>query len=196
VSRSGFRSSRCYAFDKVALADIRKQAQASRLQPLRLAMGPILCLRLEEILGPSVPPKAPKITKPKPEPKPPRTLTRIPMIENSIKLGLDLLELRTQISHNTRFAHAVRRQFDVDAKMAAEAMRVARLYGDRPAIFTKLAWVALVALSSPSMPDAVRAGVEARIIAGERIGASEIRRARGRLNTGRPRRASPDKIAA
>jgi hypothetical protein len=174
------------AFDKIKLADIRKTAQASRLQPLRLAISTILCLRLEEILGPSALPKPPKITKPKPEPKPPGTLMRIPMIETNIKLGMDLLELRTNIPHNASFGHAIRRQFDVDAKTAAEAMKVARLYGGRPAIFTRLSWVALVALSSPTLSDAVRAGLEARIIAGEKIGAPEIRRARGPQRSGRP----------
>ena len=64
---------------------------------------------------------------------------------------------------------------------------MARLYGGRPAIFTRLRWVALVALSSPTLSDAVRAGLEARIIAGEKIGAPEIRRARGGpLRSGRP----------
>jgi hypothetical protein len=36
-------------------------------------------------------------------------------------------------------------------------------------------------LAAPTVTDAVRAGLEARIVAGEKIGAPEIRRARGGL---------------
>jgi hypothetical protein len=38
----------------------------------------------------------------------------------------------------------------------------------------------------PSLPAAARLRIESRIIAGERVGAPEIRKARGALKTGRP----------
>jgi hypothetical protein len=129
------------AFDKIDLAEVRKTAKASRLRPLKPAIAAILCLKLEEILGPSVLPRTPKAKREKPEPK------RIRMNESHIALGTNLLELRNEISHSTSFGHAVRRQFDIDAKMASEAMAVARLYSDRPEIFTKLSWNALVTLA-------------------------------------------------
>jgi hypothetical protein len=66
-------------------------------------------------------------------------------------------------------------------------MKVARRYGERPEISNKLSWNALAALSSPTRSDDVRAALEARILAGEKIGAPEIRRARGGpLRSGRP----------
>ena len=99
-----------------------------------------------------------------------------------------------------RFAHAVRRQFDADPKMCAQAMAVSRAYAQRPEVYTRLSWNALVALSSPTLPDALRARLEARILAGERIGAPEIWRVRGRLKNGRPRRPAnqlpADRMAA
>jgi hypothetical protein len=55
-------------------------------------------------------------------------------------------------------------------------MAVAKFYGDPPDIFTKLSWN------------------EARIFAGEKVGVPQIRQARGRLKTGRPRQT--DQFAA
>ena len=73
---------------------------------------------------------------------------------------------------------------------AVECARVAKAYGERPEIFRRLSWNALVLLSSPTMPPAVRRDLEARILAGEAIGGPDIVRARGKLKTGRPRRPS------
>ena len=67
---------------------------------------------------------------------------------------------------------------------------MARAYGTRPEIFTRLSWNALVLLSSPTMPAPVRQDLEARILAGQSIGAPDIVRARGTLKPGRPRRPS------
>lgn len=65
-------------------------------------------------------------------------------------------------------------------------MQVARAYGTRPEIFRRVSWVLLRTLASPSLPAAARLRIESRIIAGERVGAPEIRKARGALKTGRP----------
>jgi hypothetical protein len=69
-------------------------------------------------------------------------------------------------------------------------MKVARAYGDRPEVFTRVSWNALLLLSSPTMPPAVREGLEARILAGEPISGPDIVHAReGRFTkTGRPKR--------
>jgi hypothetical protein len=141
--------------------------------------------RPEKILGASKLPKQPKPPRIKREPKPPRALTRVPGLEKNVATGMKLLALRATIKRNCAFGRAVRRQFDIDAQDAAEMMKVARAYGSRPEIFTRLSWIALVTLSSPALPAAAREALESRIRAGESIGAPEIRAARG---PGRPRR--------
>jgi hypothetical protein len=103
---------------------------------------------------------------------------------------MELIALRATIKSNCAFGRQVRRRFDIDGQHACETMKVARAYGTRPEIFTRLSWNALVMLASPSMPAAVRQDLEARILAGEPIGAPQIRRARGKLRSGRPRRPS------
>jgi hypothetical protein len=52
--------------------------------------------------------------------------------------------------------------------------RVARAYGDRRDITSRLNWKALVALATASEP--VRLEFEERIVRGERIGAADIER--------------------
>jgi hypothetical protein len=86
--------------------------------------------------------------------------------------------LRAQVKSNRAFGRAVRAQFDIDAQHAVECAAAARAYGTRPEIFGKLSWDALVVLSSSTMPALVRQALEARILAGERIGGPQIRRAR------------------
>jgi hypothetical protein len=60
-------------------------------------------------------------------------------------------------------------------------------------------WLALVELSSPKMSPTVRQVFEAKVIAGEHVSAPQIRRARGRLKSGSPRRRpahQPARMAA
>ncbi len=106
-------------------------------------------------------------------------------VEKNIALGLQLLALRSAIKSNYAFGRAVRRQFDIDGQHACEVMKVARVYGARPEISTRLSWNALVHLASPRLPAAARDALEHRIIAGERIGAPEIRAARGMVKAGK-----------
>jgi hypothetical protein len=96
----------------------------------------------------------------KPEPKPPRSLARVPGVEKNIRLGLDLLALRATIKSNYAFGRAVRRQFDIDGQHCCEIMMVARVYGARPEIFTRLSWNALLDLASLALPAATRAALE------------------------------------
>jgi hypothetical protein len=124
----------------------------------------------------------------KPAPKPPRALTRVAGVEKYVRLGLDLLELRSAIKSNGAFGHAVRHRFNVDGQHACEVMKVARTYGGRPEIFTRLSWNALLHLASPTLPAAARASLESRILAGERVGAPEIRASRDALRPGSKRR--------
>ncbi len=171
-------------FDQIKLAQIREKAKATGVQPLRDAIVTLVYLKLEEMLGPSVLPKPPKPAKVKREP---RSLT--PKIEQKIALGMQLLELRSKATQNKKFGSLRRKHFDVDTQQAVHLMRVARAYGGRPEIYRRLSWKALRDLSSPTMPALVRQDLEARILAGQRIGAPQIRRARGQLKPGRPKRA-------
>lgn len=142
----------------------------------------------------------PRKVKPEPkpvEPKPPRSITRIPEIEKSIALGIELLALRAATPSNTRFGE-MRARFGVDQITASEAMKVARAYGTRPEIYRRLSWIALFELSSPKMSPAVRQTIEAQILAGQSVTAPQIRRARGRLRPGSPKRPTdqPARMAA
>jgi hypothetical protein len=106
------------------------------------------------------------------EPKSPRSVTRIPEIEQKIALGMELLALRATAKWN-EFGRLRSKRFDVDTQQAVYLMSVARAFGNRPEIFTRLSWNALVLLSSPTMPAPAREGLEVRILAGERIGAPQ-----------------------
>ncbi|GLR87756.1 hypothetical protein [Bradyrhizobium iriomotense] len=55
---------------------------------------------------------------------------------------------------------------------------MAHVYGGRWEVTSRLSWNALVELSSRSVPEPVRREFERKIIAGRRVGAPEIRRAR------------------
>jgi hypothetical protein len=149
---------------------VRKTAKATGVQPLRDAIMTILCLRLEEILRPSKSQK-PKLVRVKKEPKPPRSITRIPEIEQNIALGVELLALRATTPSKTWFGQRARAQFNVDQLHASKAMRVARLYADRPEIYRAASWVTLVELSSPKMSQSVRQAIEAKILAGQAVSA-------------------------
>jgi hypothetical protein len=93
---------------------------------------------------------------------------------------------------NTQFGRDVCKRFPgVDQITASEAMRVARAHGTRPEIYRRLSWIALFELSSPKMAQSVRQAIEAKILAGQSVSASEIRRARGPLKTGRPKLSQP-----
>jgi hypothetical protein len=119
------------------------------------------------------------------EPKPPAYLARVPGVERNVALGLELLKLRSAIQNNREYGQQLRRQFEIETKLAVDALKVARLYGARPEIFTRLSWNALVHRASPALPAATREALERRIPAGEHIGAPEIRAARGALKAGK-----------
>jgi hypothetical protein len=70
-------------------------------------------------------------------------------------------------------------------------MKAARIYGTRPEIFTRLSWNALLHLASPALPTIAREALEARIIAGEKIGAPEIRAASGARKAGKRQAERP-----
>ena len=183
------------AFDAISLAQVRETAKSTGVAPLRDAIMTLLCVELEKILGPSKLPKAPKPIRIKREPKPPRSVTRIPEIEKNIALGVGLLALRAATPSNSRFGRQARARFDVDHLQTSWAMRVARLYAERPEIYRAASWVTLVELSSPKMSSSVRQALEAKILAGQSVTAPQIRRARGPLKPGSVKRRPVDQPA-
>ena len=183
------------AFDKISLAEVRKAAKATGVQPLRDAIMTLLCVELEKILGPSRLPKPPKPVKVKLPPKPPLALTRIPAIERAISLGKELLALRASIVCNKKFGREVRRRFpDVDHITVSRTIRVTRLYAGRPEVWRAASWRTLIELASPKMAPSMRQALEARILAGETITAPHIRKTRGRFKGGSLKR-KPDQQA-
>jgi hypothetical protein len=79
-------------------------------------LGLALRNRIAEILEVSKPVKA------KAPVKLPRSVTRIPENERNIALGLNLLKLRSAIKNNREYGRQVRRRFDVDTKLAVNAL--------------------------------------------------------------------------
>lgn len=112
------------------------------------------------------------------QPKPPRSLTRIPEIERNIALGVKLLALRAAIPGNAQFGRELRARFDVDHIHASRVIRVARLYATRPEVYRAVSWRTLVELASPKMSEALRQAFEQKVLAGEQLSAPKIRRAR------------------
>ncbi|UPK28396.1 hypothetical protein [Bradyrhizobium sp. 195] len=158
------------AFDSIDLGQIRAQARASRRAvPQRHGVAAGLFRELAYIFA-----SPPKPERPRAEKKLPRSVTRVAENRAKIELGRKLLALRERTPNNRKFGELVRAQFDIDAARASETMRVCRLYGEREEITTKLSWAGLLALSSSALPKQGRLLLEARVAAGERIGAGQI----------------------
>jgi len=134
------------------------------------------------------------------EPKPIASVTRIAIIERRIALGLQLLELKAQTRGSSKlFSRERRKQIpDVDPSLAIEATRAARVYGQRPDIYRRVSWQALVELSSPSLTPRARLRFETAIIGGEDVNGRQVKLARERLPSGRPgpRQRSASRMAA
>jgi hypothetical protein len=176
------------AFDHINLLEVRKTAKAANVQPLRIGVATLIAIELAKVLGPSRPPKAPKPPRVKAVPKPPWSTTRIPVIEANIALGVKLLALRAQIASNRAYGAQVRARFDIDAATAVDCARVAKAFATRPEIYRAVSWITLIELASPKMSPAVRQALEAKILAGQSVTAREIRKARGPLKGGSPKR--------
>jgi hypothetical protein len=101
------------------------------------------------------------------------------IVEQKIELGRELAALRDATPNNRRFGRAVRERFNLhDAQEVGGMMRVARLYGDRPEVFSNASWHALTELASSATSEAQRHKFEARILAGKRVTGAEIIRTR------------------
>jgi hypothetical protein len=91
---------------------------------------------------------------------------------------LQLTDLQSKASDKLEFGR-LRRKLGVEPVSAQEALRVAGVYGRRPEIYR--AWMALVELSSPSLPAEARAELECKIVAGSRFTHTQIRARRPRM---------------
>jgi hypothetical protein len=161
------------AFDRIPLVDILNKLRELDLSPENelqhhYAIG--IERRLWRIFGPDVAP-APKAKAPR---KSARAATRILAVEKKIAFGLQLLDVQSTASSKIELAR-LRRKFGAEPVSAQEALRVARAYGKRPEIYRSLTWLALVELSSPSLPAAARTEFESKIIAGSRFTHTQIR---------------------
>lgn len=167
------------AFDTIDLGELHKRAASFGLtmQPVQATLAALISERLRAILPQENDRKPPR---PKAIGKPPASITRVAGVVRKVELGRQLLGLRKGVPHLAEFVRA-RGKIEPDCQRAGDAMRVARAYGTRPEICANLSWSALLVLASPSMPEQVRLELEDMILAGERIGASEIRRARSRF---------------
>jgi hypothetical protein len=66
-----------------------------------------------------------------------------------------LATLRDATPNNRRFGRLVREQFDLHNSLeVAEMMRIARLYGERPEIYSNVSWHALVELATSATSEA------------------------------------------
>ena len=177
------------AFDSIDLRSLLRQMRDLKCfskSELSTYLATAIRSRLWEIFGPDVVPVAPKA---KPLPKPPLKVTRIPVIEKRIAIGVDLMKLRAQCRRNNDFSALRRKRFpDLDPRLAMEAKSVATRYSARPEIYRRASWQVLCELSSPSLPAKARMRFEARILAGEEITGKEIERARLRRSAGQPAR--------
>lgn len=111
---------------------------------------------------------------PVPSAKIPLSQARIPIIAAKIQLGLELAALRDKTPNNRKFGELVRAKHDLEAQTVSELIRVARVYGDREEITSRLSWGALVALSSSTLAMPIRLELERRVLVGERIGTTQI----------------------
>jgi len=108
------------------------------------------------------------------------------VVERNITLGVDLIAMRNAAGSNREFARMARRTFDIDPARAMLYARVARAYGDRRDITSRVNWKALVALATASEP--VRLEFEERIVRGECIGAADIK---ARMSAPRTNQTAP-----
>jgi hypothetical protein len=181
------------AFDNLPLLEILQTMRSLNLfkeTSLGHYLGIILHNKLAAALNPPQPEpvKQPTSKELRESARQAQAAARVVIVENNIVLGLQLMKLKSETRRNITFGALRRKHFgDVDPQLAMEAARVARAYCQRPDIYRRLGWPALVELSSPSLTAGKRKQLEARILAGEKVTRKEIAAARGQLPNGRPK---------
>jgi hypothetical protein len=162
------------SFDSINLGDIRRTAKQVGILPLRCAIGTMIFTRLQELLGPPV---IPKQKRPQAPPKVEYAYARVPEVQRRVALGSELLALKATAGWR-QFGRQAHAQFGIEPLAIASLTSVARLYANRPEITSRLSWNALTELSSRSLPASIRQDIEARILAGYRVVATDITKAR------------------
>jgi hypothetical protein len=158
------------AFDAIPLLQIVETMRGLEIFREE-SIGTYLAASLESRLAKFLPDTpAPEVTKP--GPKPPRSETRVPENMAKVKLGLELAAIRDKTPNNRKFGELARAKCDLPASIVSDLIRVARRYGEREEITSRLSWAALVVLSGAS-PKA-REAMEDRILAGEAISKAHI----------------------
>jgi hypothetical protein len=176
------------AFDQIGLTQLRAALTGLDLldeREISLLLERAIHRRLAKILDKPEPVKPPKPSKRELREQAAAKLAAKNM--KAIALGRQLLELKAR-TDNREFGRQ-RNQLGVDSTSGSHLMAVARLYAGRPEIFGATRWSTLCALASPSLPEVARKSLERRIVAGERVGPSDVRTARGKLPSGRPKAA-------
>jgi hypothetical protein len=174
------------AFDQIDLVGILEQMRALEFfcqSDVPSALASIVRNKLRRILSPSQPEpvKRPSKEERRAADKQATAAANRRLVEQKIELGRKLAALRDTIPNNQKFGRAVRKQFGFDNPLeVAEMARVARRYGDRPEIFSKVGWRALTELASSVTSEAQRRNFEALILAGVPINGAELIRARRR----------------
>ena len=145
------------AFDHIDLVGLH-----ATLTDLGLAdqLSRVLHIKLEAILGPPTVAPAAKPVKVKAPNKPPASVTRVPVIEKRIQLGLRLIDLRSTAKSNNAFGTLRRKNFpDLDNQEASGLMKVAKVYGNRPEIYRNASWAILfnwLAIDAGDCPASLR----------------------------------------
>jgi hypothetical protein len=179
------------ALDKIRLRELRAKAKATKIKP-REAIATLLCVELAPML---VPPRESRRKPSRVERPAPLWIRQQPMIKQNIELGAALLNLKETVKNKREYCRLRRLKFGIDDKHGVRCERVARIYSAKPEITERLTWHALAELALP-MPDDTREKLEARILAGQRLEATEIRRARGSCGQPRQRQRPPARMAA
>jgi hypothetical protein len=148
------------------------------------SIGSNLAVSLENRLANLFAAPAPEVA----QPIIPMSQARIPGILAKVALGRELAALRDRTPNNRKFGELARAKCDLAAAEVSELIRVARAYGDREEIVSRLSWQALVVLSGSILSAPTRQSIEKRILAGERIGVTQIKEAGKAKPARRPKR--------
>ncbi|PPQ16330.1 hypothetical protein CV770_26660 [Bradyrhizobium sp. AC87j1] len=162
------------SFDRIPLlqlVDTMRGLEIFREESLGNYLAISLESRLARLFTEAPVPEAPRPA------KIPLSEARIPAIMAKVALGRELAAIREQTPNNRKFGELVRGKYDLEAQVVSDLMRVARVYGDRADITSRLSWRALVMLSGSVLSAPTRRSLEKRVLSDERIGVAQIEEA-------------------
>ncbi|WP_116654437.1 DUF3102 domain-containing protein [Pelagibacterium sediminicola] len=117
--------------------------------------------------------------------------------EDIIAIGLDLIEVKSRLSHGA-FLPWIEAEFGMTDRTAARFMQVAEVYGNKFDIMSNLTPTVLYELAAPSTPEPVRQIVEAKAEANESVTVEEVKRLKREIadKEAEAKRAEQDAIRA